>query len=59
MKKSEDFRVNRTRPTPLKEAGANENTKRIAKGASEFAHQYDLITDEQYGKLWSGHSFGN
>ena len=46
MKKSEDFRVNRTRPIPLKEVDTNENAKRMAKDASLFAHQYNLLADE-------------
>ena len=51
MKNSEDFRVNKTRPIPLKKADTNENAERMAKDASSFAHQYYLLADEQYSKL--------
>ena len=51
MKKEGDYRVHRTRPIPLKEADANENAKRMAKDASIIADKYNLLADEQYGKL--------
>ena len=49
MKNDDDFRVHRTIPITLKEADANDNTKRMAKYTSAVAEKYGLLAAENYG----------
>ena len=51
MKNEGDYRVNRTRYIPLKEADTNENSTILAKDASVIADNYKLLDVEQYRKL--------
>ena len=51
MKKEVDYRVNRTRSIPLKEADTNENSKRMTKDAAAIVDKYNLLAAEQYGNF--------
>jgi len=48
MKDPVDYRVNRTRHIPLKEADENKSAKRMDKGAMVAADVYDLFANEKY-----------